>query len=317
MNIVVLDGHTLNPGDLSWDGLAALGRLKVFDRTKVEEIVARAERAEVVLTNKTPLNRETIRHLTALKYIGVLATGYNVVNAEAARKRGVTVTNVPGYATDSVAQLVFAFLLEFASGVHHHAMSVRKGRWTKNPDFCYWNFPLQELAGLNFGLIGYGGIGRAVARRAVAFGMNVLAHTPHPPELPVEGVTFVDLDRVFRESDVVSLHCPLSTGNERMVNAYRLEQMKPSAYLINTARGGLVDEAALAAALESGRLAGAGLDVLSEEPPDAKNPLLNTRNCLITPHQAWATTAARARLMDGVVANVRAFLDGKPQNVVN
>ena len=316
MKIVVLDGRTLNPGDLSWDGFRALGQFTVHDRTAVDDIPQRAGEAEIVLTNKTPLNRETIRKLTHLQYIGVLATGYNVVNIAAAAKRGIVVTNVPAYATDSVAEHIFAFLLEHARRLSFHAHTVRKGRWGESPDFCYWLHPLTELAGRTLGLVGYGHTGQAVARRALAFGMKVLCHTRTPPASPPEGVRFCDLETIFRESDIVSLHCPLAPETEKLVNAARLALMKPTALLINCARGGLVDDAALAAALNSGKLAGAMLDVLTEEPPLAEQPLLRARNCLITPHHAWATREARTRLLNVALENVKAFLEKRPQNVV-
>jgi glycerate dehydrogenase len=316
MKIVVLDGMTLNPGDLSWGPLEALGAVKVYPRTALEEIVPRAQHAEIVLTNKTPLNRETIRHLAALKYIGVLATGHNVVNVEAARKRGVVVTNVPGYSTASVAQHTFALLLELATQTGHHAHTVRQGRWSKQPDFCYWLHPMLELAGLTMGLIGYGQIGKAVARIAQGFGMSVLIHTPHPPHDLPAGVRAVTLEELLAGSDVVSLHCPLAPVTEKIINESSLARMKPGAILINTSRGGLVDEEALLNALRSGHLRGAGLDVLNEEPPDIRNPLLRARGCLVTPHLAWGTLAARQRLMDEVVANVKSFVDGQPRNVI-
>ena len=316
MKIVVLDGKTLNPGDLSWDGFRALGKLTVFDRTPVDEIPQRVGEAEIVLTNKTQLNRETIRKLTHLQYIGVLATGHNIVNVAAAAKRGIVVTNIPAYASDAVAEHVFAFLLEETRRISFHAHTVRKGRWCEAPDFCYWLHPLTELAGRTLGLVGFGHTGRAVARRAVAFGMPVLCHTRTPPATPPEGVRFCDLDTIFRESDIVSLHCPLTPETEKMVNATRLALMKRGAYLVNTARGGLVDDLALADALNAGKLAGAMLDVLTEEPPLPEQPLLRARNCLITPHHAWATREARTRLMAVALANLKAFLAKQPQNVV-
>jgi glycerate dehydrogenase len=316
MKIVVLDGRTLNLGDLSWDGFRALGKLTVFDRTPVDEIPQRAGEAEIVLTNKTVLNRETIRKLTHLQYIGVLATGHNVVNVAAAAKRGIVVTNVPAYSTASVAEHVFAFLLEEARRISFHAHTVRKGRWCDAPDFCYWLHPLTELAGRTIGLVGYGHIGKAIAQRAVAFGMPVLCHTRTPPAAAPEGVRFCDLDTLFRDSDIVSLHCPLTPETDKFVNAARLAQMKRSAWLNNTARGGLVDDLALADALNSGKLAGAMLDVLTEEPPLPEQPLLRARNCLITPHHAWATREARTRLMEVALANLKAFLAKQPQNVV-
>jgi glycerate dehydrogenase len=318
MKIVVLDGHTLNPGDLDWKGFEAHGKVKVHDRTALDDIAQRAQDADVVLTNKTVLNRETIRKLTNLKYIGVLATGYNVVNVEAAKKRNIVVTNVPGYGTESVAQHVFAMLLDQALRVSYHAYTVRKGKWSRCPDYCYWDYPLLELNGLTMGVVGYGRIGQSVVRIARGFGMKVLVHTRTAPKAWPEGVEGADLERVFIESDIVSLHCPLTPETERLVNAQRLGQMKPTAYLVNTSRGGLVDEEALAAALNGKRLAGACLDVLSQEPPDPKEPqpLFRARNCLITPHMAWGTRAARMRLMKIAVSNLEAFLNGHPVNVV-
>jgi len=315
MKIVVLDGYALNPGDLSWDDLAALGDCTVHDRTPPQEVAERAAGAEIVLTNKVVLDRTRLEALPDLRYVGVLATGYNVVDLPAARERGIVVTNVPDYATPAVAQTVFAHLLELTHRVGHHAQTVRDGRWSAGPDFCYWDFPLVELDGLMMGIVGLGRIGSAVADRARAFGMKVLAFT-EPPQGPREGISFVGLDRLFRESDVVSLHCPLTPETEGLVDAQRLALMKATAFLINTSRGPVIDEPALADALNAGRLAGAGLDVLATEPPPPDHPLLTARNCFITPHCAWATRAARGRLMKTVVENVRAFLAGRPQNVV-
>jgi len=316
MNIVVLDGYTLNPGDLSWASLEALGPTTGYDRTAAEETIGRAADAEIVLTNKTLLSRAAIERLPPLRYIGVLATGYNVVDLHAAQKRNIVVTNVPDYATPSVVQMVFAHLLNLTLRVADHGRGVAEGRWTRCKDFCYWDFPLVELAGLTMGIVGVGRSGRAVACVARAFGMNVLANSLSTPPSKMEGVCFVDLDELFRQSDVVSLHCPLTPATEKLVNTERLMLMKPSAYLINTGRGPLVDEAALADALDAGRIAGAGLDVLATEPPPAGNPLLRAKNCWVTPHIAWATRAARQRLLDMAVDNVRAFLAGRPQNVV-
>jgi glycerate dehydrogenase len=317
MRIVVLDGYTLNPGDLSWAALEALGPLTVYDRTPPAETALRAAAAEIVLTNKTVLAREILRRLPQLRYIGVLATGYNIVDVDAAREQKVLVSNVPDYGPSSVVQMAFAHLLNLTQHVAAHASSVAAGGWSRCPDFCYWDFPLCELAGLTMGIVGFGRIGRMAARVAQAFGMNVLAHdVAPPPELP-PGVRFVGLEELFSESDVVSLHCPLTPATDKLVNAKRLAMMKRSAYLINTARGPLVDEAALAEALNAGGLAGAGLDVLSIEPPPADNPLLTAKNCYVTPHIAWAARASRQRLLDTAVANVRAFLAGTPQNVVN
>jgi glycerate dehydrogenase len=314
--IVVLDGHTLNPGDLDWAGVEALGELVVHARTPAEKIVERAAVADVILTNKTPLTAEIITALPRLRCIVVLATGYNVVDVAAAKARGIPVCNVPGYGTASVAQHVFALLLELTQRAGHHAQTVRDGRWSACPDFCYWDFPLIELAGRTLGIVGYGEIGRAVARIGAAFGMEIIASTRTPRALEA-GVAFVALDELFRRADVVTLHCPLTDDTRGLVNAARLATMKPGAFLINTGRGPLVVEADLADALNTGRLAGAALDVLSVEPPPRGNPLLAAKNCLITPHIAWATRAARTRLMDVVVENLRSFLAGKPQNVVN
>lgn len=317
MNIVVLDGNTLNPGDLTWDEVKALGPCVIHDRTARGEVVKRASEAGIVLTNKTVLDRATIAKLPNLKYIGVLATGVNVVDAAAARERGIPVTNVPSYGTASVAQMVFAHVLELTQHVGHHARSVREGRWTSSADFCYWDYPLIELRDLTLGVVGYGRIGRETAGIGRAFGMKIAAYAPHAKPAEHPDVEFVELDDLFRRSDVVSLHCPLTAENKEMVNAGRLSLMKKTAFLINTARGALVDEAALAWALNSGRIAGAGLDVLSTEPPPASNPLLSARNCRITPHISWATLAARERLMRTAVENVSAFLAGRPVNVVN
>jgi len=321
MKIVVLDGYTLNPGDLGWQTLEELGDCTVHERTPKELLLERATGAEILVTNKVVLGAEEIANLPQLRYIGVTATGYNVVDVEAARKHDVTVTNVPAYSTASVAQMVFALLLELTSQVGHHARLVREGRWSASADFCFWDRPLVELDGLTLGIVGFGAIGRRVTTLAKAFGMDVLIHTAHPDKYrgTAEGqqVRFVDLDELFRKSDAVTLHCPLTEETRALVDARRIELMKPTAYLINTGRGPLVDEAVLAAALNAGRIAGAGLDVLSAEPPPAANPLLQADNCCITPHIAWATRAARQRLMATTVANIRAFLEGQPQNVVN
>jgi glycerate dehydrogenase len=325
MKIVVLDGYTLNPGDLTWDELKALGPCEIYDRTPTDQLVHRAAEAEVLLTNKAAITREHIQDLPKLTYIGILATGTNIVDLAAARERGIVVSNVPAYGTRSVAQTTIALLLELTQHVGLHSDSVYQGRWTSNPDWCYWERPLIELDGLTMGIIGLGRIGAAVARIAAGLGMNMIApgrassrervSTQNSPLAPA--VERVDMETLFRQSDVVSLHCPLMPETKHLINAERLSRMKPSAFLLNTSRGQLVDENALAAALNSGKLAGAGLDVLSEEPPPAGNPLLSARNCIITPHLAWATKAARSRLMQVAVENVRAFLGGKPQNVVD
>jgi glycerate dehydrogenase len=316
MKIVVLDGFALNPGDLSWNELKSLGACEIHDRTPAPDVVQRAADAEIVLTNKTVLSREQILALPKLKYIGVLATGYNIVDVAAARDRSIVVTNVPTYGTRSVAQHTFALLLELTHHAGHHAQTVRDGRWTKSPDFCYWDYPLVELDGLTMGIVGFGRIGRAVAELAMAFGMHVLA-TSSTPKQTFAGVQFVDLETLFRQSDVLSLHCPLTPQTKHLVNTRTLALLKPTAFLLNTSRGPLIDEQALAEALNSGQVAGAAVDVLSVEPPPTDNPLLGAKNCIVTPHIAWATRAARARLMQIAIANIRAFLNGRPENVVN
>lgn len=314
--IVVLDGFTLNPGDLSWEPLRALGQCMIHDRTSPDEVLARGEDAQILLTNKVVLSGEAISALEKLQYIGVTATGVNVVDLVAAAERGIVVTNVPSYSTPSVAQMVFAHVLHHTQHVGGHADAVRSGRWSVTEDWCFWDRPLVELSGRTMGVIGLGQIGRAVARLASAFGMTVLAAT-RTAGSAAENVRIVELDTLFRESDVVSLHCPLTPETEGLVNRERLALMKPSALLINTARGPLVNEADLAEALNTGIIAGASLDVLSTEPPPADNPLLTAPNCAITPHIAWATKAARSRLLQCVTENVAAYLDGKPTNVVS
>ncbi|MGB5874703.1 MAG: D-2-hydroxyacid dehydrogenase [Bacteroidota bacterium] len=317
MTIVVLDGFTLNPGDLSWRALQDLGECQIYDRTPVEEIVPRASGAEIVLTNKTPLSGETIAGLPLLRYIGVLATGHNIVDSDATHQRGIPVSNVPAYGTASVTQMVFAHILNLTMHVAPHAESVRSGKWTRSPDFCFREFPLVELSGLTLGIIGFGRIGSATAKVGISFGMNLIAYDKDSTTIDAPGVQSVGLDEVFRRSDIVSLHCPLTAENRGLVNDTRLQMMKPTSLLINTSRGPLVDEAALARALFSGTIAGAGLDVLSIEPPPTDNPLLTAPNCVITPHIAWATQSARQRLLSTVVQNVKAFLEGSPINVVN
>ena len=313
--IVILDGHTLNPGDLSWDALGELGDLTVHARTPPAEIINRAAAAEIVFTNKTPITAETLAALPALRYIGVLATGYNVVDTAAARTREIPVTNTPNYGTAAVAQMTLALLLELASQPALHSASVAEGDWTACPDFCYWKKPLVELNGLTMGLVGFGAIAQAVAKRAQAFGMKVMTHTRTPRE--ADGIEFVDRATLFREADVVSLHCPLTNENEGFVNAELLATMKPTAFFINTARGPLVNETALAAALNNEQIAGAATDVLSAEPPRTDNPLFGAKNLIITPHIGWATRAARERLMKTATGNLNAFLNGTPVNVVN
>ena len=315
--IVVLDGYTTNPGDLDWIPLAELGELTVHDRTPADQIVARALPAEIVLTNKTPLHRETMAQLPKLRFVNVMATGFNVVDAVAARESGIAVSNVPGYSTPSVVQHTFALLLELTNQVGRHAMAVRAGEWSATADFAFWHAPLVELHGLTLGVVGFGAIGRQVASVAQAFGMRVVTTgRRQPASLPPE-VAWLPLSELLATADVVSLHCPLTPETRGMINAVALTRMKPTAFLINTGRGPLVDEAALAVALNTGRLAGAAADVLSREPPLADNPLLTARNCVVTPHQAWATLAARRRLLAECAANVQAFQQGHPRNVMN
>lgn len=317
MQITVLDGYTLNPGDLSWDELKKLGDCTIFDRTPFDQTVERATDAEIVLTNKTDVSRRTIKQLPRLRYIGILATGYDVVDVHAARENGIPVTNVPTYGTESVAQMAFAHILNLTQRVAYHAHTVRDGRWTESEDFCYWDYPLMELHGKTLGIIGLGRIGQTVAQIAAGFGMKILAYDIHTPEdLPGE-VQTVALDRLLKKSDIVTLHCPLTRDNEKMINEERLTMMKPTAYLINTSRGQLIDEQALKEALQQEQIAGAGLDVLSVEPPAKDNPLYDIKNCFITPHIAWATKEARQRLMNVAVENVRQFLQGHIVNSVN
>jgi glycerate dehydrogenase len=318
--IVVLDGHTLDPGDNPWDGLAALGELTVHERSRDDEVVARARGAEIVVTNKAPLDAAALAELPELRFVAVTATGYDIVDVAAARSRGIAVATVPEYGTDSVAQHVIALLLELANTVGEHAEAVRDGEWVRSPDFAFWHRCPIELAGLTFGIIGFGRIGRRVGVLANALGMRVVASggrqshgAPPPPFQPFAWRTTAE---VFAEADVVSLHCPLVADNERFVNRELLATMKPTAFLLNAARGGLVDEPALADALHRGVIAGAGLDVVTHEPMDADNPLRTAPRCFITPHIAWASLAARRRLMQTTVDNVRAYLAGTPINVV-
>lgn len=317
MNIVVLDGYTLSPGDLSWSDLQSLGPCSIYDRTQANEIIPRAQQADIVLTNKVPLTRETLNKLPLLRYIGVLATGYNIVDVVAAKEKGIIVTNVPAYSTYSVAQTVFALLLELTHRVRMHADLVRAGAWSASADFSFWKGELIELAGKTMGIVGFGNIGQAVAKIASAFEMSVIVSTRTPKKYQISGISFVERETLFKTSDVVSLHCALTDETKNLVNAQTLSWMKPTSFLINTGRGGLVDEQALADALNTERIAGAGLDVLSVEPPPKNHPLLLAKNCVITPHYAWATVEARKRLMTAVVENVRAFISGNPINVVN
>lgn len=316
MEIRVLDGYCLNPGDLSWNDMAGLGNLKVYNRTSPSELLERAAGAEVLITNKTIISAEAMEALPSLKYIGVLATGYNVVDIEAAKKHGIIVTNIPAYSTDSVAQMVFAHVLNITQRVGLYADLNRQGKWADSVDFCYWDTNLMELHGKQMGIVGYGNIGQATARIALAFGMKVSVYTSKKQsELP-EGIQKMELEELFKTSDVVSLHCPLTPTTKEMVNADRLKTMKPTAILINTGRGPLVNEQDLADALNGGVIAGAGVDVLSVEPPTPDNPLLSARNCFITPHIAWATKEARTRLMQIAVANLNGYLTGKIINNV-
>lgn len=317
MKITILDGYGLNPGDLSWDWLNKYGEVKIYDRTSPSELMERAADADAIFTNKVVINAETLSSLPNLKYIGVLATGYNIVDVKTAKRLGITVTNIPAYSTDSVAQMVFAILLTITNRVEHYAVENRKGRWSNNPDFCYWDSPLMELAGKTFGIVGLGNIGKAVARIANAFGMKVVAFTSKKQEeLPV-GIQKVTLDQLFSASDVLSLHCPLTPETNNLVNDERLNLMKPTAILINTGRGPLIDEQAVANALKAGKLGAFGADVLSSEPPAEDNPLLSAPNAFITPHIAWATVEARRRLMEICEGNLSAFVSGTPRNVVS
>ncbi len=318
MKIVVLDGYTLNPGDLTWDGLAQLGALTVHDRTPKDKILERCRGAEIVFTNKTPLRAEVINQLPALRYIGVLATGYNIVDTEAAKNRGVVVSNVPGYGTASVVQLTFALLLELCLRVQRHSDSVMAGKWAQSADFCFWEYPLAELAGKTMGIIGFGHIGGQVADVATAFGMNILGHSRRrTDQAHRKNFQWAELPDLLAQSDVVSIHCPLLPETQGLINQESLGQMKRSAFLLNTSRGPIVVDEDLADALNNGVIAGAGIDVLSAEPPPPDNPLFKAKNCLITPHIAWATKEARARLMAITVANLSAFLAGSPVHVVN
>ena len=314
MKIVVLDGYTANPGDLSWKNLEALGALTVYERTQPTETVARAADAEIVLTNKVIVSKEMMAQLPKLKYIGVLATGYNVVDIQEAHERGIIVTNVPAYSTESVAQMVFAHLLTVTNRTEHYAIQNRRGRWTENPDFCYWDFPHMELAGKTFGIVGLGNIGQRVAQIALAFGMKVKALSSKT-SLPA-GIEKASLEELLATSDVLSLHCPLTENTRHLINADTLRQMKSTAILINTGRGPLIDDQAVAEALADGRLAAFCADVLTEEPPKADNPLLKQPNAFFTPHIAWASKEARIRLLQVATDNVRAFIGGKPVNVV-
>lgn len=318
MKIVVLDGYTLNPGDLSWDNLKALGEVEIYDRTPSDKILERSKDAEILFTNKTPLNEEILNALPSLKYIGILATGYNVIDIEAAKRSGIIVTNVPSYSTFSVAQLTFALLLELCLHVQRHSDSVSGGKWAASADFSYRDFPLIELAGKTIGIIGFGSIGQSVANIAASFGMNVISFSrTQTDQSHRTNFKWVTKDELFEHADVVSVHCPLVPETKGLVNIGYLKKMKKSAFLLNTSRGPVVTEEDLAYALNNDLIAGAGVDVLSLEPPSPDNPLLKAKNCIITPHIAWATLEARKRLMDIAVNNLIHFLGNKPVNVVS
>ncbi|MDR1570331.1 MAG: D-2-hydroxyacid dehydrogenase [Oscillospiraceae bacterium] len=320
MNIVILDGYTENPGDLSWDALKAIGDVVVYDRTPLTdqaEIVRRIGGAQIVLTNKTPLNREVLEACPALEYIGVLATGYNIVDTAAAKAQGIIVTNVPAYGTEAVAQFAIALLLEVCHHIGHHDRAVHSGRWTECPDFCFWDMPLIELSGKTIGIVGFGRIGRTTARIASALGMKVLATDEYPDDSGAAIADYVQLETLLERSDVISLHCPLTPATEGLIRKETIAKMKDGVILINNARGQLIREIDLCEALESGKVAAAGLDVVSTEPIRADNPLLRAKNCIITPHISWASKESRARLMEIAVENVRGFISGAARNVVN
>ncbi len=318
LEIVVLDGHALNPGDLDWSGMQAMGHCTFYDRTSPDLVVERAENAQVLIINKVIMNRETLRRLPRLRYIGLTATGYNVIDVKAAAELGITVTNIPAYSTQSVAQMTFALLLELTNRVGEHSLTVKQGDWSKSADFCYWKYPLHELSGRKLGIVGYGAIGRAVANIGRAFGMSIAGcRSNNQRGVADDGTELLPLAELLTQSDIISLHAPLSEKNYHLINAGTLKLMKPDALLINTARGGLIDAAALAAALNNDQLGGAGLDVLEDEPPETVCPLFSAKNCFITPHISWATKEARQRLMIILNDNLRKFLDGKVQNKVN
>ena len=318
MKIVILDGHAINPGDLSWDALRGLGELEIFDRTPEDAIVTRAREADVLLTVRTPLSARTLKQLKRLRYVGAIFTGYDEIDLKAARELNILVTNVPTYGTASVAQLVFALLLELCHHVGLHSAATHAGEWSRSPDFSFWKTPLVELQGKTMGIVGFGRIGRRVAEIALAMGMLVIAADAGRKEVPDwPGFRWCEVDELMAAADVVSLHCPLLPQTRGIVNASSLSKMRPGSFLINTSRGPLVVEQDLADALNDGRLAGAAVDVLSSEPPPLDNPLLRAKNCIVTPHIAWATKEARARLIESAATNLRAFLDGRPVNVVN
>ncbi len=317
MKIVMLDGYTTNPGDLSWDFLKKYGDVEIYDRTPKEKILERVKDADIIITNKTPLNKEILENLPRLKFVELLSTGYNIVDYTYLKEKNIPVSNIPAYSTEAVAQLVMAFLLELTMNVGLHSRSVKNGDWTRSRDFCYWITPLTELSGKTLGIFGFGRIGLAVAKRANAFGMNILSYTPRVKENSPDYVKFTSLDEMLKYSDAVTMHCPLTPETENIVNDDFLNKMKDGAYFINTSRGAVVDENALAKALNNGKLSGAGLDVLSTEPPSENNPLLKAKNCFITPHIAWASFETRQRLISILEKNMESFINGTPQNVVN
>jgi len=318
MKIVVLDGYPLNSGDLSWEGFKRLGEVVIYDRTPIDKIIEHAKGAEVVITNKVPIGETEISNLPSLKYIGVIATGYNIIDIEAAMKKQIVVTNVPGYSTASVVQLTFALLLELCLNVQRHSDSVRDGKWAQSPDFSFWDYPLIELSGKTIGIIGFGTIGQQVADVATAFGMNILGNSRRQTDQSHrENFKWMDIPELLEKSDVVSLHCPLTPETEGLINRESLKNMKSSAFLINTARGPIINDQDLADALNNGIIGGAGIDVLSVEPPEKDNPLFKAKNCLITPHIAWATIEARTRVMNIAVDNLSSFINGKSENIVN
>ncbi|QNM06691.1 D-2-hydroxyacid dehydrogenase [Qiania dongpingensis] len=318
MKIVVLDGYTENPGDLSWSGLEALGELKVYDRTPEEEIVKRIGNAEIVITNKTPVSADTMEKCPSIRYIGVLATGYNVIDTDTAKAKGIVVSNIPTYGTDAVGQFAIALLLEICHHIGHHSEAVHKGRWENNKDWCFWDYPLIELAGKTMGIVGYGRIGQTTGRIAQSMGMKVLAYDAYKnPALENENCRYAELDEVLSQSDVIALHCPLFPSTEGMINKDTIAKMKDGVIILNNSRGPLIVEQDLADALVNRKVYAAGLDVVSTEPIRGDNPLLNAPNCIITPHISWAPKESRQRLMDIAVNNVKAFLDGEPVNVVN
>ena len=317
MKIVMLDGYTTNPGDLSWDFLNSYGEFTVYDRTPKDKIIERCKNADIIITNKTPITKYEIDNLPRLKFIALQSTGYNIVDYVYLKEKGIPVSNIPSYSTDAVAQLVIAFILEMSMNVGLHSQSVKSGDWCKNTDFCYWKTPLTELTGKTLGIFGFGRIGKAVADRAKSFGMNVIAYTPRLHGNEPKWVKFVTLDEMLNNSDFVTMHCPLTPETKGIVNEEFISKMKDGAYFINTSRGDVVDEAALAFALNNGKLSGAGLDVLSTEPPMPDNPMLTAENCFITPHIAWASFETRQRLVGILKENIESFINGKPINIIN